>query len=415
MTSQALSDLPQSGPIDLAFAAKNMKNIPINIPSTNVNILSPIHPTTPTVNLMRTQNVSQQQKTMTSQMPYIPAPISVSQQSPKKSPILATGISEKEKYTQRQAAQSTQSYMPELPPQIKKVDMAESGMHTTQRIEINNTHQTRTVNLPEAHIQYTQPPVHQQPKYKYVDQHGRPLTEDEIKIYEAKLLANYRVKFSILRDNYPNMKIPDIEEGTSIPIVEEMYSEYVKKIHIDSSVEQNKVYLLILWLILEIGCSKFFNLPMSGYTQNQMDYINKYQMLLIELGETSYQGQSQSSTPIEIRLLIMAIFNAVIFIGVKILSDKVSPEFAESLRESISRILMPSKANDVLHRAEQATADNIPPPMGEAKTPLQDMGNLGNILAQITSLFTTNSGPKSEPQVKKPTSVGGKKKPETAK
>lgn len=422
MTSQALNEIPQMNPIDMGFAVKNsallqQRTNPINIPSTSINILSPMHPTTPT---MRSQGA----KTVNVQMPFMPPPLSVHPQSPKQSPAIVPSVVEREKYTQKHAQTQTQTqtltqaqtqtYLPETQPQIKHVNISEtmSGMHTTQRVDVNTTQQTRTVNMPETQIQFTQPPIQVQPKYKYLDQHGRPLTDEEVRVYEAKILANYNVKFSILRDNYPNMKIPEIANGTSIPIVEEMYNEYVKKIHIDSSVETNKIYLLMFWLVIEIGCSKFFNLPIAGYTQNQIGYMNKYQMLLIELGENSYQGQSQSTTPIEIRLLIMAVFNAVIFIGVKILSDKISPEFAESLRESISSILMPNKVNEVLHRAEQATADNIPPPMPEAKAPMQDMGGMGNILAQLASMFAAGSGPKAEPQVKKPTTVGGRKRQE---
>jgi hypothetical protein len=92
---------------------------------------------------------------------------------------------------------------------------------------------------------------------------------------EAKIRADYRVKFSILRDAYPKMNIP--EPGSLVPIylIELEYRQYIKKIHIDSSVEQNKLYLLIAWLIIEIGGSKLFGIPFSGYTENQFRYMNK--------------------------------------------------------------------------------------------------------------------------------------------
>ena len=298
--------------------------------------------------------------------------------------------------------------------QVRQVEMPNQSTGT-QQVYINpNMQNTRTVPMPETRMFYTQPPPPVAPKYKYVDQHGRPLTDEEVQTYESKIRATYRVKFGILRENYQKMEIPDFPDTTPIPTIEEMYSEYVKRIHVDTSVDQNKIYLLVLWLLIEIGMTRFFKIPLSGYTLNQFNYLNKYQLLLIELGESSYQATGQSSWPVEVRIVVMATFNAVIFILVKFLADKIGPDMADKLRESIGSVLTQNKAESVLKRAEQATADNVPPPPAEPKAPLADLGNVGNIIAQMASLFSGGLGgasaekPKVEPQVRKPTTIGGR-------
>jgi len=237
----------------------------------------------------------------------------------------------------------------------------------------------------------------------------------KLKVYEAKMRADYRVKFSILREGYPQMQIPEPDEKQSIPEIEAMYKEYVKRIHIDSSVEQNKVYLLILWLLIEVVGCRLLRLPFNGYTLNQFKYMSKYQMLLIELGEKSYESTMGEGWPVEIRIGAMALFNGVIFILVQMLADKVGTSMAEELRDLISNFLTQNRGSDVLRRAAEASADNPPPPPApqEAEPPL---GNLGNVIAQLASVFTGglgNTGNKQQteqPQLRRPTTFASRRK-----
>lgn len=262
----------------------------------------------------------------------------------------------------------------------------------------------------------------------------QPQTHQE-KIDEAKFRANYRVKFSILRDAYPQMQIPEPTETQSPDEIKAMYDQYVKRIMIDQAVEQNNVYLLILWLVIEVVGSRFFKLPFKGYTKNQFKYMSKYRMLLIELGERNQAAGIGEGWPVELRILAMAAFNGVIFILVQMLANRVGMDgetadnTANQLREMINNFLTQNKGADALKRAEQADADHPPPPPApEDDSP--PMGDMGNLLANLAGMFSGGNGgglgglanlfggggkgnsdaPKEKPKMKKPTTFGARRK-----
>lgn len=241
------------------------------------------------------------------------------------------------------------------------------------------------------------------------------------KVQDAKKRADYRVKFSILREAYPQMNIPEPNDDETIEEIEAAYKEYVKKIHVESSVEQNKVYLLILWLIIDVVGTRCFRLPFHGrYVKSQFKYMQKYQMLLIELGESSYVNAADG-WPVEFRLLAMAIFHGVIFALVQMLASKLgggnaaNDKMADEFREVIDNFLTNNKGADVLRRAEQANADNpIPASSNDgASAPLGDLGTMiGNWMPTIMSFFgggeAQDSKPAAAPQVRRPTTFGSR-------
>lgn len=243
-----------------------------------------------------------------------------------------------------------------------------------------------------------------------------PVT-DRVEI--AKRKADYRVKFSILRDAYPQMQIPEPTEDQSVEEIEAMYKMYVKRIHVDSSVEQNKVYLLVLWLVIELVGARYLKLPIIGYTKSQEKYMNKYRMLLIELGERSYASSLGDAWPVEVRLLAMALINGVIFLLVQMIAKKLGGDgnstMASELSKMVNDFLTQNKGDDILRRAEEATADKPPPP----QTTTDDsnpLGMLGSFLPAITSMLSGAGAlpainkPAEAPQLRKPTTFGARRK-----
>lgn len=230
-------------------------------------------------------------------------------------------------------------------------------------------------------------------------------------VQDSKIRADYRVKFSILREAYPEMNIPDPDEKQTVPQIIESYKAYVKRIHIDSSVEQNNTYLIILWLLIEVVGCRFFKFPMQGYFKNQLKYMSKYNMLLIELGERSHSSMGEG-WPVEARLLLMSLFNALIFVLVKTLADKISldDKYTEEISETVNDFLTKGggKKKEILRMANEATADNPPVPQPATSEPL---GGFAPMLGNLLQMFGGVGGggeEKSEPQKKRPGRFTGK-------
>lgn len=182
-------------------------------------------------------------------------------------------------------------------------------------------------------------------------------------IDEATFRANYRVKFAILRKAYSDMDIPDFRDDQTPDEISSMYKQYVKRIYTESSVENNKVYLFILWVIIEVICCKWLGLPMAGYTVYQNKYMKRYSLLLIELGEKSQIGQAAESWPVEFRIISLALVNAILFLIVQYISTRfnmngnVRDKFQKMVENLMNGDVL-ANANETLKAANEATADD---------------------------------------------------------
>lgn len=157
---------------------------------------------------------------------------------------------------------------------------------------------------------------------------------------QAKYRAEFRTKFGILRNAWPNYHIPDFSDDIPLEQVHAQYEVYIKHINISKEVDQYKIYLVIMWLVIELFCIKIgFN--MKGYTISQMKCMNKYERLLIELGETNYKSveESKSKWPVEIRIFFMSIINAVTFIIIKMLANYVGENTANTIVDTLTSYL----------------------------------------------------------------------------
>lgn len=131
-------------------------------------------------------------------------------------------------------------------------------------------------------------------------------------------------KFDLLRKSYPNSKVRIPEEFTVHSDYTTMQKEYdttLRKLSIDSAVDQYKTYLIYGLMVTEYFIGHVLNLDMEGFTQQQMINMNSYDRLLIELGEKSYVPTG-SNWPVELRLLFLIIFNAAVFIIGKLIIKK---------------------------------------------------------------------------------------------
>jgi hypothetical protein len=130
-------------------------------------------------------------------------------------------------------------------------------------------------------------------------------------------------RFDMLKKSYP-LAAPTIPEYTIHSDLREMQKSYdatVKRLSLDSSVENYKTYLIGGFMVVEFVFGNFLGFDMQGFTQQQIVTMHSYEKLLIELGEKSYVP-SGSKWPVEMRLLFLIIMNAGFFIVSKMIMRK---------------------------------------------------------------------------------------------
>lgn len=130
-------------------------------------------------------------------------------------------------------------------------------------------------------------------------------------------------KFHRLKKTYPKVDLPDFNMMSDGENMRRTYDTTVKNLAIDSTVETYKSYLMMGFMGCEIVLGKV-GFDMEGYTQQQTLYMNRYEKLLIELGEKSYVPSAINKWPVEIRLMALVLFQTTIFVVSKIIAKKTN-------------------------------------------------------------------------------------------
>ena len=156
------------------------------------------------------------------------------------------------------------------------------------------------------------------PRKNYTDVNNLEPTDEE----KENKKREYLFKFALLRKSYPTASLPEYNIYTDIKVLETQYDDCVRRLSLDSTIENYKTYLMYGFMICEYVLGNFFKFDMQGFTQQQIVSMQSYEKLLIELGEKSYIPTGDSNWPVEIRLLFLIIMNAVFFIISKMIMKK---------------------------------------------------------------------------------------------
>ena len=201
------------------------------------------------------------------------------------------------------------------------------------------------------------------------DYNSMPLVE------KAQWREEFRIKFGLLRSAFRDFSIPDIDPQEPLEMVHARYERYIRHIHISGAADSYRNYLILMFLIIELLATQILGLPCNGYTMAQMKSMSRYETLLIQLGEKWYVPGG-SDWPVEYRIAILALFNALVFMGIKWLAKYVG---GEGVAEALINFVVGGNVNN----------DNPSTP-----TESGDGGgggfDLGSLIGVITNMFGNN-------------------------
>jgi len=153
-------------------------------------------------------------------------------------------------------------------------------------------------------------------------------------------------KFDLLKKSYKGQQVPEFTIHSDYKTMERSYEHTVKKLSLDSTVENYKTYLIGGFMVVEYVFGSWFKFDMQGFTQQQILSMNSYEKLLIELGEKSYVPEG-SNWPVELRLLFLIIINAAFFI--------------------ISKMILRKTGSNLMSMVNNMNASSIPPSTSTAR------------------------------------------------
>ncbi len=140
----------------------------------------------------------------------------------------------------------------------------------------------------------------------------------------------YTWRFRILKKQYPSVDVPPPADFKfkQVSEIKSQYDDTMRELELDENVDTYRTYLFGSWLAIEFACTQWIGIDLSGFTKHQGMMMDKYNKLLIELGEKK-RGTWGSDLPVEVRLVGLVLFQAGIFYLIKTASDKFGVSVAD--------------------------------------------------------------------------------------
>jgi hypothetical protein len=149
-------------------------------------------------------------------------------------------------------------------------------------------------------------------------------------------------------------------------------------------VSQYKIALIIMFLVIEVVCVKFLGFDAGGYTLSQIKAMNRYEKLLIEIGERKLLAGGDSWPP-EVKILFIGLFNCALFILMKYLSSILGPQLISYISPIVNGLF-----SGVLDTSKAASLpDEVPQRQQDFS------GMLGNVASMAANAFNNNSNPQA--------------------
>lgn len=155
-----------------------------------------------------------------------------------------------------------------------------------------------------------------QPEEEVPEEHDEyaGLTQEQI---EEKMKQEYIFKWRMLKRTYGRTKkelFPDVDydEHSDFNMMKSHYDRSMKELYLDDTIKSYRTYMTIGFFGLEYVCTQWMGIDMDGFAKTQISQMDKYNRLLIELGEKSYM-QWGSNFPVELRLMGMILFQGAMF------------------------------------------------------------------------------------------------------
>jgi len=218
----------------------------------------------------------------------------------------------------------------------------------------------------------------------------------KVKSFEEKIKADFRVKFSVLRKGFPDMSIPDPNWELPVYDIKDLFYRHRKKLQIEESIDNNQVYIMLLAAFFQLIAIRWLKLPAYNFVENQWKSINKYKVLLAELGERESGENVNSITtgwPTEFKILALMLINMFIFEGMHFMmkkshDPKQADNFSDKAQQILDSILTGNNTTEkvIYQDAENATVEN-----GDSvknTKPQQGMDGFTNGLGGIMNLIS---------------------------
>lgn len=250
-------------------------------------------------------------------------------------------------------------------------------------------------NLPPPPPGYSyQPPLYpiSQPAEPEIPDYDKMSPEDQ---KEARII--FKSKFASMKESYPELALAEYDLDIPLHTIHKLYEQNLKKINVKTNSMYTRAIITLIFMGIEAFSIKVLNIDISGYAERQVAMMDRYDNLLIEIGE-KYTG-SGGNWPVEARLFLFAIFNAFLIVGVKMLAKGLGWANEDGILNTINGII----GGHVDSFVEKKPEPKVDPVTKTTEVPVDHgrnlMGGVENLMALAGNTFgvkTTDAGGKTD-------------------
>jgi hypothetical protein len=176
---------------------------------------------------------------------------------------------------------------------------------------------------------------------------------------EEDLKRELMFKFELLKKSYPVTSIPEFSIHTDYKTMRRTYENLVRKLSLDSTVENYKTYLIGGFMCSEFLLGNYLGFDMQGFTSQQILQMHQYEKLLIELGEKSYVPEGEGWS-VEVRLLFLVITQTAFFVISKMIMKKTGANLMNMINSMSSVNTARSQAPKKKMKGPDINIDELP-------------------------------------------------------
>lgn len=197
-----------------------------------------------------------------------------------------------------------------------------------------------------------------------------------------EFLDEMKIKFSILKKNYPDFPIPVIKEDDNPKWVFGIYEQLLDMAKGDASQPMYQSGMQLVFLIVQVVLT-LVGIPAKNFFSFHSKHFRKYNQLMVELGE-KWGPLIDVTSSVETKLMIAIGWNTLVFAIVSVIATKFGDKIGGTVEQLLDKITAGNSAPSFDNiKSELGGRDEVNLPQQEQASDAGGLGGIANMLGGL--------------------------------
>lgn len=201
-------------------------------------------------------------------------------------------------------------------------------------------------------------------------------------IQVREFLDEMKIKFSILKKNYPDFPVPVIKEDDNPKWVFGIYEQLLDMAKGDASQPMYQSGMQLVFLIVQVVLT-LVGIPAKDFFSFHSKHFRKYNQLMVELGE-KWGPLIDVTSSVETKLMIAIGWNTLVFAIVSVIANKFGDKIGGTVEQLLEKITSGNTAPEFdPMRANLEGHEEMKNPRQEPAGDTSGLGGIANMLGGL--------------------------------